>query len=139
MKKKNWYNLCIVHCIIVLLFYHFIYVFIWIKALEKNTNSVFPYRTTRRTFHIQQISNCSTSQLVAKRTLLNGQCYICKCFHLIHGNEIVLKDTDIVSYQMQLVRISFVIFPGGNYTFKVNNKDTRTRCEICSNLVKRHR
>ena len=27
------------------------------------------------------------------------------------------------------------IYPAGNYTFKVNNKNTRTRCEICSKLT----
>ena len=26
-------------------------------------------------------------------------------------------------------------FPAGNYLFKVNNKSTRTRCEICSELT----
>ena len=25
--------------------------------------------------------------------------------------------------------------PAGNYMFKVNNRNTRTRCEICSNLT----
>ena len=27
------------------------------------------------------------------------------------------------------------ILPAGNYMFKVNNKNTRTRCEICSKLT----
>ena len=27
------------------------------------------------------------------------------------------------------------LFPGGNYMFKVNNRNTRTRCEICSKLT----
>ena len=26
-------------------------------------------------------------------------------------------------------------FPAGNYMFKVNNKNTRTRCETCSKLT----
>ena len=26
-------------------------------------------------------------------------------------------------------------FPAGNYMFKVNNRNTRTRCEICSKLT----
>ena len=25
--------------------------------------------------------------------------------------------------------------PAGNYMFKVNNKNTRTRCEVCSKLT----
>ena len=36
------------------------------------------------------------------------------------------------------------IAPAGNYMFKVNNRNTRTMCEICSNLTietldRRHR
>ena len=27
------------------------------------------------------------------------------------------------------------IFPASNYKFKVNNRNTRTRCEICSKLT----
>ena len=27
------------------------------------------------------------------------------------------------------------LFPAGNYMFKVNNRNTRTRCEICSKLT----
>ena len=27
------------------------------------------------------------------------------------------------------------VFPAGNYMFKFNNKNTRTRCEICSKLT----
>ena len=27
------------------------------------------------------------------------------------------------------------LFPAGNYIFKVNNRNTRTRCEICSKLT----
>ena len=26
-------------------------------------------------------------------------------------------------------------YPAGNYMFKVNNRNTRTRCEICSKLT----
>ena len=28
-----------------------------------------------------------------------------------------------------------VIIPAGNYMFKVDNRNTRTRCEICSKLI----
>ena len=27
------------------------------------------------------------------------------------------------------------LYPAGNYIFKVNNRNTRTRCEICSELA----
>ena len=29
------------------------------------------------------------------------------------------------------------VSPAGNYKFKVNNRNTRTRCEICSELIKK--
>ena len=32
-------------------------------------------------------------------------------------------------------RLAQITFPAGNYLFKVNNKSTRTRCEICSKLT----
>ena len=28
--------------------------------------------------------------------------------------------------------MNLILFPAGNYLFKVNNRNTRTRCEICS-------
>ena len=28
-----------------------------------------------------------------------------------------------------------LVIPAGNYMFKVNNRNTRTRCEICSKLT----
>ena len=28
-----------------------------------------------------------------------------------------------------------MIFPAGNYLFKVNNRNARARCELCSNLT----
>ena len=36
---------------------------------------------------------------------------------------------------LQLAWVSSCHFPAGNYMFKVNNKDTRTTCEICSKLT----
>ena len=30
---------------------------------------------------------------------------------------------------------TLVLFPAGNYMFKVNNRNTRARCEICSKLT----
>ena len=34
-----------------------------------------------------------------------------------------------------VLRFTLSSFPAGNYTFKVNNRNTRTRCEICSKLT----
>ena len=36
---------------------------------------------------------------------------------------------------LQLAWVSSCHFSAGNYMFKVNNKDTRTACEICSKLT----
>ena len=45
-------------------------------------------------------------------------------------------------FQRQIYPIPFIekdlikkLSPGGNYKFKVNNRNTRTRCEICSNVT----
>ena len=34
-----------------------------------------------------------------------------------------------------MVRLRLWYFPAGNYMFKVNNRNTRKRCEICSKLT----
>ena len=31
--------------------------------------------------------------------------------------------------------VNMSYFPAGNYMFKVNNRNTRTKCEICSKLT----
>ena len=39
-------------------------------------------------------------------------------------------------FTQNLKRLSqAVVAPAGNYMFKVNNRNTRTRCEICSKLT----
>ena len=35
----------------------------------------------------------------------------------------------------KLLRLSRYYYPAGNYMFKVNNRNTRTRCDICSKLT----
>ena len=37
--------------------------------------------------------------------------------------------------ELDTVKVIFCDFPDGNYMFKVNNRNTRTRCEICSELT----
>ena len=39
------------------------------------------------------------------------------------------------NYWVSLVISRFCLIPAGNYMFKVNNRNTRTRCEICSKLT----
>ena len=36
---------------------------------------------------------------------------------------------------LEIVERHFIPFPAGNYMFKVNNRNTRTKCEICSKLT----
>ena len=43
-----------------------------------------------------------------------------------------LQSVLLVSYLRTVFRS---IHPAGNYMFKVNNRNTRTRCEICSKLA----
>ena len=35
----------------------------------------------------------------------------------------------------KILRLSRYYYPDGNYMFKVNNRNTRTRCDICSKLT----
>ena len=44
------------------------------------------------------------------------------------GNPVMIVITAVLI-------ISISVFPVGNYMFKVNNRNTRTRCEICSKLT----
>ena len=37
--------------------------------------------------------------------------------------------------QQKLGCMDNITFPAGNYMFKVNNRHTRTRCEICPKLT----
>ena len=39
--------------------------------------------------------------------------------------------------ELDTVKVIFCDFPDGNYMFKVNNRNTRTRCEICSELTRK--
>ena len=37
--------------------------------------------------------------------------------------------------KIKLNSITFNNYPAGNYMLKVNNRNTKTRCEICSKLT----
>ena len=43
--------------------------------------------------------------------------------------------TDAYSQPIQTSKMEFLANPAGNYMFKVNNRNTRTRCEIFSKLT----
>ena len=48
-------------------------------------------------------------------------------------------NVSFLNYYMKLPHCHVVVtttaVPAGNYMFKVNNRNTRTRCEICSELT----
>ena len=49
-----------------------------------------------------------------------------------------LKSLSIFTKKLNHIILDRVLnspFPAGNYMFKVNNRNTRTRCEICSQLT----
>ena len=43
--------------------------------------------------------------------------------------------SDCLHNQRLIIPLNFNYNPVGNYMFKVNNRNTRTRCEICSKLT----
>ena len=48
----------------------------------------------------------------------------------------IIEAKDIGNPQKLIeLRIRFRKYPAGNYMFKVKNRNTRTRCEICSKLI----
>ena len=50
--------------------------------------------------------------------------------------DIVLRETVVaLHYQISLILLILPYNPAGIYLFKVNNRNTRTRCEICSKLT----
>ena len=56
-------------------------------------------------------------------------------FELIaHSQKQTIRQT---MYKINCIQIEdmFMLIPAGIYLFKVNNRNTRTRCEICSKLT----
>ena len=65
------------------------------------------------------------SQLICSANLLTD--FYIKGILVVIGLSWAIKDTEIKDLVMNI--------PGDNYMFKVNDKNTRTRCEICSRLT----
>ena len=53
---------------------------------------------------------------------------------LIETSNICLKNFQI-AYLVLWLFFNVIMFPAGIYMFKVNNRNTRKRCEICSKLT----
>ena len=45
------------------------------------------------------------------------------------------QKSTVALFTQNLVSNGMSLLPAGNYMFKVNNRNTRTRCEICSKLT----
>ena len=61
--------------------------------------------------------------------------YIFKYSHELHfANRVSTAGRGWFSYLSQ-IKITPSYFPVGIYLFKVNNRNTRARCEICSKLT----
>ena len=55
--------------------------------------------------------------------------------HFVDGNELKLNWRFHVNVSLNIWHESHCSYPAGNYMFKVNNRNTRKRCEICSKLT----
>ena len=56
--------------------------------------------------------------------------------------ELDLNRTEIMNYNKEQGAIGLKVYvanavPAGNYMFKVNNRNSRTRCKICLKLTKK--
>ena len=66
----------------------------------------------------------------------NKECLLIKVKHSIL-NDNVLSFRGLVTFlnvALHFFHFKF-LYPAGNCMFKVNNRNTRTRCEICSKLT----
>ena len=73
------------------------------------------------------VSNCS-SFVLKNRDAEFSQIFTGNIFNSLSSEEQILFET---SYNLE----DTCSHPAGNYMFKVNNRNTRTRCEICSKLT----
>ena len=73
----------------------------------------------------RKASYIEISQLICSANLLTD--FYIKGILVVIGLSWAIKDTEIKDLVMNI--------PGDNYMFKVNDKNTRTRCEICSRLT----
>ena len=63
---------------------------------------------------------------------LNFLCYFLRVLTIkIHESDISFFPSGVSKSS----ELNFLRTPAGNYMFKVNNRNTRTRCEICSKLT----
>ena len=73
------------------------------------------------------VSNCSSFALKNCDAVFS-QIFTGNIFNSLSSEEQILFET---SYNLE----DLCSHPAGNYMFKVNNRNTRTRCEICSKLT----
>ena len=64
-----------------------------------------------------------------------SSCVLNNKWHLPGFAFIWLLGNQVNNVWVILVRFSTFSMPGGNYMFKVNNINNRTRCEVCAKLT----
>ena len=57
------------------------------------------------------------------------------CFHYSPMKNLTIKPTSGIKDIVPIKAMNCNYIPISNYMFKFSNKNTRTRCEICSNLT----
>ena len=56
---------------------------------------------------------------------------------LLLFDRVLIPDFNIYRSRSVMMKYVNTINPNGNYMFKVSNRNTRTRCEICSKLTRK--
>ena len=80
-------------------------------------------------FRQAMVATCTSKTII---TTNPGMWHNFKLFTL-HSRLYISNPTS--NFEIKMIRRLEKISPVGNYMFKVNNRNTRTRCEICSKLT----
>ena len=116
--------------------------------VKRASKSWFKCKEYKQTSRIPERKNCSSCALSVCLSHLLRKIF-CNCFGQITKFQVAqLKSHFLIKpslgypqkvMNMILSQKKSPCYPAGNYMFKVNNRNTRTRCEICSRLtIKTH-
>ena len=84
---------------------------------------------------VKSPSQCSTQNELWLTYWSNQTITLVGTWILSINNKTVWRVKNDETRTMSFVYCSGVFIPAGNYMFKVNNRNTRTRCLICSKLT----
>ena len=98
--------------------------------------SSFPYVPTKNEVFSTSLRSCQSTQL---SSVMNKSFFL-NLPKVLNTNNLTFfnKCTCVTSHFVIIVRrfnICQTLYPAGNYMFKVNNRNIRTMCEICSKLI----